>query len=87
MGNILIQEEIYMDQRSLSTLAEGEKARVRTIETGGSISGRLRALGLIEGREVKCLHRSKCGSIAAYFICGAVIAIRREDAERVGLEI
>jgi Fe2+ transport system protein FeoA len=72
-----------MSHRKMSTLAEGERARVADIELKGSICGRLRGLGLIEGGKVECLHRSASGSIAAYLICGAVIAIRREDADNI----
>ena len=72
-----------MYQKTLSTLAEGEMARVIDIKLKGAINSRLRSLGLIEGRKVKCLHRSTSGSISAYFICGAVIAVRKEDADRI----
>lgn len=71
---------------TLSSLTEGEKGRVRSIDTTGHMRDRLRSLGLIEGCSVECLHKGPYGGIAAYLICGAVIAIRREDADTVSTE-
>ncbi|MBQ6536545.1 MAG: ferrous iron transport protein A, partial [Firmicutes bacterium] len=40
-------------------------------------------LGLIPGAAVECVGRAPLGDPAAYLIAGAVIAIRRRDAESV----
>ncbi len=48
---------------------------------------RLVDLGLTEGTAVKCLLKSPLGDPAAYGIRGAVIAIQKEDAVKVGVEV
>lgn len=48
---------------------------------------RLKDLGLVKGARVKCVLKSPLGDPAAYDICGAVVAIRKEDASSVKVEI
>ena len=48
---------------------------------------RLKDLGLVLGTKTKCILKSPLGDPAAYKIRGAVIAIRREDAEKIGIEV
>ena len=68
---------------TLNSLSEGEKGIVGSIAAERDMRDRLRSLGLIEGGSVVCLHKGPYGGIAAYLICGAVIAIRREDADSI----
>lgn len=69
----------------LSMLAPGQSARVASLRPGGAISRRLQDLGLIEGTIVECLYKSPLGDPSAYLIRGAVIALRRSDAEGVSV--
>lgn len=69
----------------LSLLVEGERGRVSSIEVQGSIRRRLLDLGLIEGTQVVCLHRSVRGDPIAYSIRGAAIALRLEDSSRISV--
>lgn len=71
--------------RRLSDLAPGGRGTVRAVRTDDEMGRRLRELGLIRGAAVECLTRAPWGDPAAYRICGAVIALRREDAGRVEL--
>ena len=48
---------------------------------------RLKDLGLVKGARVKCVLKSPLGDPAAYDICGAVVAIRKEDASSVKVEV
>lgn len=70
----------------LAQLPPGKKGRV--LENGGSgaFTQRLEDLGLIPGAEVWCLHKSPSGSPGAYDIQGAVIALRKTDAEKIWVE-
>lgn len=73
----------------LSVLAQVPPGRaVRVVENGCSagFAKRLEDLGLIPGALVQCVHRSPAGSPAAYDIQGAVIALRRKDAEKIWVE-
>ena len=48
---------------------------------------RLKDLGLVNGARVKCVLKSPLGDPSAYDICGAVVAIRKEDASSVKVEV
>lgn len=69
----------------LSVLVEGERGLVASIAAQGSIRRRLLDLGLIEGTQVECLHRSACGDPIAYSIRGAAIALRQEDSGMISV--
>lgn len=68
---------------TLNSMKEGMSARVVTLYNEGSMRRRLQDIGLIEGTEVICLHRSPSGDPIAYLIRGAVIALREEDSSKV----
>jgi len=81
------EETTMHKEAALSSLSEGGKGSIKSISADGPMRDRLRSLGLIEGCTVECLHKGPSGGIAAYLICGAVIAIRREDADKIIAEI
>ncbi|CRZ33935.1 ferrous iron transport protein A [Herbinix hemicellulosilytica] len=68
---------------SLKDLRQGQKAKVKSILSTGSIRRRLLDIGLIEGTEVECLLKSPAGDPVAYLIRGAVIALRSEDSSNI----
>ena len=70
----------------LSTLREGESAYVTEVSAGPAMDRRLTDLGLVRGTRVTCVLRSPAGDPCAYLIRGALIALRRTDAEGVALE-
>lgn len=59
----------------------GRICEVFSIDTCGSEKRRLIELGLIQGTCIEALHKSPSGDPVAYFIRGAVIALR-EDSSR-----
>ena len=61
-------------------LRAGEQAKVVRLLSEGAIRRRLLDLGLAAGTPVECLMTGPGGSLSAYLIRGAVIAIRRRDA-------
>mgnify|MGYP000303383495 FL=1 len=69
--------------KSLKDLKQGQKAKVKSILSTGSIRRRLQDIGLIEGTEVECLQKSPAGDPVAYLIRGAVIALRSEDSSNI----
>ena len=71
---------------TLAALAKGAAATVAEVRDAGPLGRRLMDLGLIPGAAVECVGRAPLGDPAAYLIAGAVIAIRRRDAESVLLE-
>lgn len=50
------------------------------------LNRRLKALGIVRGAKIKCVLKSPLGDPKAYKICGAVIALREDDASRVMVE-
>ncbi len=75
-----------MSWMALSELPVGRGGMVTKLICAPSLGIRLEDLGLTEGTEVRCLHKSPAGSPAAYEIRGAVIALRRGDAAQILLE-
>lgn len=72
-----------MVTKNLAGLREGESAQVASLMNTGSIKRRLQDLGLVEGTRVQCVQKSPYGDPVAYWIRGAVIALRTEDAQLI----
>ena len=70
----------------LSALPEGESAYVPQGRAGPAMDRRLIDLGLVRGTRVTCVLKSPAGDPCAYLIRGALIALRRADADGVALE-
>lgn len=68
---------------TLAQLREGQSARVAGLQLSGSMRRRLQDIGLIEGTTVQCVQKSPAGDPVAYFIRGALIALRTEDSGKV----
>ena len=68
---------------SLANLQVGERARVASLLSRGSMRRRLQDIGLIEGTEVECVLKSPAGDPVAYRIRGALIALRSEDSSNI----
>ncbi len=69
--------------KPLSQLRIGEKANVVSLGGGTEFVRRLLDLGLISGTSVEAVQRSPSGDPAAYYIRGAVIALRDDDASKI----
>ena len=68
---------------NLADMKPGQKAEITGFLEGISIEQRLKDLGFTSGTKVVCVGRSPLGDPVAYKVCGAVIAIRKEDARWV----
>ena len=79
-------EKQLIDVIPLSNLSLGDKCRVNSLIAHGAIRRRFLDLGLIEGTEVIALEQSPSGDPIAYFIRGAVIALRSEEASQILVE-
>ena len=73
------------DARSLWQLAPGHQAWVGELSSQGELRRQLRDLGFVPGAQVECLGRSPLGDPAAYRVRGAVVALRRRDAQLIAL--
>lgn len=72
---------------SLDELEIGEKGTVKKLLSRGIERRRMLDLGLVKGTKVEALQRSPSGDPVAYFIRGAVIALRSEDASKIILYV
>lgn len=72
--------------RHLGCLQPGEQAIVTGLAGEGAMRRRFLDIGLIPGTLVKCVGRSPGGDPSAYYIRGAVVAIRRIDSATVMIE-
>ena len=68
---------------ALSSLERGVPARVCSLTTEGVMRRRLMDIGLTPGSRVENLFSGAWGEPTAYLICGAVVALRKEDAATV----
>ena len=73
-------------QKGMNGLMPGQRATVFDINARGGIRRRLQDIGLVKGTPVLCLMKSPLGDPIAYFIRGAVIALRSEDSSQVLVE-
>lgn len=75
------------DTIPLNQLQLGKKGKVKELKSSGNIRRRMLDLGLINDTEVEALHKSPSGDPTAYHIRGAVIALRREEAGSILIDI
>jgi ferrous iron transport protein A len=71
----------------MKDLTAGQQGQVREVKAGGHLRRRLLELGLIPGTFIERLMVSPAGDPACYRIRGAMIALRRSDADQVIVEI
>ena len=69
--------------KELCALRPGEAARVARLEIAPGMRRRLLDLGFTEGTKVRCLFDAPGGDPKAYWVRGAIIALRREYAARI----
>lgn len=67
----------------LNKLPVGQKATVASLLSKGTERRRMLDLGLVRGTTIEALQKSPSGDPIAYFIRGAVIALRDEDACKI----
>lgn len=73
--------------KKLSEVPIGSKVIVENILSDDKSKDRLLDLGVIKGTIIEVLQKSPFGDPIAYFIKGAVIALRNEDAEKITVKI
>ena len=77
----------FLDQYiPLNLLPIGETGIVQKLLSTGTQRRRMLDLGLVQGTTVEALQKSPSGDPIAYFIRGAVIALRSEDAGKILVE-
>lgn len=69
----------------LTDLIIGQSAVIKGIDDKCINKTRLTELGFTENTNIIPLHKDFNGSITAYLIKGAVIAIRKDDAKNINI--
>lgn len=72
---------------SLNQLKPGEKGRITGMALEERIGQKLADMGFQQGRPVECAYRSPWGDPAAYYVMGALVAIRGGEAEKIQVEM
>ncbi|SCK03884.1 FeoA domain [uncultured Clostridium sp.] len=75
------------NQLTLDKVEIGQKCKIVSLNSTGSIRRRLLDLGLIGDTEIEALQQSPSGDPIAYLIRGAVIALRNEDSSQISVEL
>lgn len=75
-----------MKEKRLTEIAEGRRCVLLRISSEGAEKRHMLELGLTRKTAIEVLQRSPSGDPTAYFFRGAVIAIRRENAEKIFVE-
>ena len=71
---------------TIDDLKIGQSGTINQVGGEGPLRLRFLDMGLIPGTRVTCLARSPAGDPCAYLIRGALIALRRADADGIQLE-
>lgn len=72
-----------MNILTLNELPLGYKGKIQGLRSYGNERRRMLDLGLIKDSTICPLFRSPSGDPIAYLIRGTVIALRKEDAEKI----
>ncbi len=71
---------------TLKNLKIGNSGIIKSMYFEGKQRLRIRELGFVEGAEVSALYNSMFGDPVAYKIRGSIIALRRDDADKIIIE-
>ncbi len=72
---------------TLNNLEIGKSATIISLLSQENERRRMLDLGMIKGATIKAIQKSPGGDPTAYFICGTLIALRSEDAEKCIVEV
>ncbi len=75
------------DAMPLSCIPVGTRGEIVAIKGGFKNRDRLMELGFTKNTEVIPLHTGPGGNPTAYFVRGAVMALRNEDADNIFIRI
>ncbi|MDO4544456.1 MAG: FeoA family protein [Clostridia bacterium] len=71
--------------KPLNQLGVGQEGIVSDFIADDALTCRLNELGMTRGSLIRCLFCAPCKRLRAYLVCGAIVALRNEDAARIVL--
>ncbi|MBQ8351656.1 MAG: ferrous iron transport protein A [Clostridia bacterium] len=69
-------------QVRLCDMQPGERAVITSLPPS-ALRQRLLDMGFLENAEIECVGKSPFGDPNAYLVCGAVVALRRQDCHGI----
>lgn len=79
--------KVMIDMTTLDQLPPGSAARVTAMRLTGAERRRMMDLGILPGAAIEVALENPLGDPTAYRVRGAVIALRREQARQIQVEI
>lgn len=70
---------------TLADMKENDCAIISYISNECEIKRRLFDMGFIKGNEISCVRKNPLGSPIAYNVEGSLVALRKTDAQKVGV--
>lgn len=74
---------LSVNSMKLSEIQNHAAACVNCLELDGAMRRRLQDIGFVPGARICFAYRSPLGDPNAYFIGGALVALRRSEAEKI----
>jgi ferrous iron transport protein A len=74
---------VCLNTISLSKIPTKNKCKIITINAEGNTRRRLMDLGFIPGTIIESVRRSPLGDPTAYLVRSSVIALRKEEADKI----
>lgn len=81
---------MYLGGEFMSSLSDaklGSLVTVKELSSTGILRERMLALGLTKGSKVEVIRRGPSGDPTVYNIRGAMIALRKEEASLIAIQI
>ena len=72
---------------SLDKLPLNQTGNIKTIKCSGILERRLLDLGLVKNTPITAIFRSPLGDPTAYEFRGSIIAIRKDEAKNIFLDV
>ena len=72
---------------ALSSLDIGQSGTVNNLKVEGAMLRRLLDIGIVSGTKLSCVMKSPLGDPTAYLVRGSLIALRKEDSEKIVIEL
>lgn len=82
MGDVMIDKIV-----PLNSVKIGESVKVKNLNSVGDIRRRMLDLGIVNNTKIKPVLKSPSGDPVAYEIRGAIIALRKEDADLIMVSV
>lgn len=71
----------------LSQMKENQNGIITIVKNKNNLQRRLFDMGFVTGQQIKCTNIAASGSPIAYNIRGSKIALRKKDADLIGVKV